>query len=248
MGRHPRRLGAARRVALLIDANHADGPVTSSAAGFVADVRNAFPEVHVLGYCRAGAEHSSAICALVRAGADDLIFRGIDDSPVLLRSAMRSARIVRVGLSVLQRAQKEVPRSLHALVALAIDSPRLAQDVSSAASNIGSSRRALAKQCARAGVPGPAELITWCRLLVVTTLLSTTRQTVRAIADDLEFHSDTSLRNLLRRYTGLTSLQIRSAGGDELVWQRFRSAVASRTRDHAASVARDMHVHGGERA
>ena len=84
-------------------------------------------------------------------------------------------------------------------------------------------------------VPPPQELLAWCRLGVVGYLLGTTSLSVESIAQQLDFPSDTALRNLVKRYTGLRATEIRERGGlpcvigalkDELERRRAGGAIA----------------------
>ena len=73
----------------------------------------------------------------------------------------------------------------------------------------------------------------WCRLLLVAAILDQTNYPVSSLAIDLEFPSVISLRNQLKRYTGLTGQEIRLAGFDTVL-QRFDERIA-RARGGAAS-------------
>src|SRR5207245_96956 len=71
----------------------------------------------------------------------------------------------------------------------------------------------------------PEELLVWCRLFLVAALLELTSRTLDSIALDLDYASSTSLRNQLKKYTGLTATKVRGAGMDA-VFRVFAGRVA----------------------
>jgi methylphosphotriester-DNA--protein-cysteine methyltransferase len=76
------------------------------------------------------------------------------------------------------------------------------------------------------GLPPPSELLVWCRLLLVSHLLATTVRTVESVAMELEFPSDTALRNTIKRYTGMRASEVRERGGLVCMLQAFRDRLA----------------------
>src|SRR5205814_1189092 len=63
----------------------------------------------VLAYCRAGAEHSGEIRNFVLAGVQELIFEGIDDVGVALRSILDSAQRAHIGERVASALMTTLP-------------------------------------------------------------------------------------------------------------------------------------------
>ena len=205
--------------ALVVQAFDKDGRFTGE---IITALRRACPEIPIVGYCRVGGDQSGTIRELVMAGAHELLFHGVDDSGVALRSVLASAERVNVGDIVAAALCTWIPAPLHALVSYVTAHPESSDRVSRVAKALGVHRKTLVNQCARGRMPSPQQLIAWCRLAVAGRLLGTTAKTVETIALQLDFPSDTALRNMLKRYTGLTASQIRAEGGLPCVVAAFR--------------------------
>jgi transcriptional regulator GlxA family with amidase domain len=80
-----------------------------------------------------------------------------------------------------------------------------------------------------AAAPPPQELLAWCRLSVVAELLSTTPRTIESIALQLDFPSDTALRNMMKRYTGLRATDVRTRGGIRCVMDALAIDLVTRS-------------------
>ncbi len=178
----------------------------------------------IIAYCRAGAEHSADIRALVLAGAHELIFEGVDDSGVALREALRVAQQAQLGLRAAAQIMLLVDERLWPFVRHVTSYPTM-QRVGEVADALGYDRKTLVNYCMRAKVPPPQELLAWCRLCVVAELLSTTSRTIQAIAFQLDFPSDSALRNMIKRYTRLRASDVRERGGLDCVIHALRQAI-----------------------
>src|SRR4029079_12236459 len=95
---------------------------------------------------------------------------------------------------------------------------------------LGIARRTLVSRLASAGLPGPAALITWSRLLVVAHLLEDPARSVDQVAAAVGFPSSTSLRVTCKRYTGVRPLDLRSRGGHRHVLDLIRAEVGMEQR------------------
>ncbi len=222
--------------AIIVEMRDADG----RSARIAISRLQARVRVPMLAYCRAGAEHSDEIRTLVLAGVHELIFEGCDDTGIALRLVLERAHRVQVGACAAAALRTVLPTRLSKFVAHVTAHPE-AQTVSDVAHALGCHRRTLVNQCARERLPSPKELLGWCRITVAAELLATTPRTVESIALQLEFPSDTALRNMMKRYTGLRATEVRAHGGIECVIRALRTALelhrAERRTEHGGLAA-----------
>jgi AraC-like DNA-binding protein len=214
-------------IALIVEPRDADGRSTAPA---VREIVAAYPALPIVGYCRAGYEHSRDILELGVAGAHELLFHDIDDSGVALRAVLQSASQACAAAQVLRAIAGDVPQALLPLFEFCLAYPERASSVQAVAHVLGVHRKTLVNYCAQASLPPPGALIAWCRLLLVGHFLEMPGRTVERIALRLEFASATALRNMLRRYTGLRPQQVREHGGLQCVVEAFRRNLAARRR------------------
>jgi AraC-like DNA-binding protein len=184
-------------------------------------IRRTSPGTPVVGYCDAGMRHSNDIRALVMAGVHELLFRNIDDAGVAMRAVIASAQRASVGEVVAVALKELVPSRLWQFVQRVATHPAECQRVSDVATALGYHRKTLVNHCAQALLPPPRELLAWCRLAVVGHLLGTTARSVESIALELDFPSDTALRNLVKRHVGLRATEVRRRGGLACILQAF---------------------------
>lgn len=175
----------------------------------------------LIGYCRVGAEHSSDIRTLVLAGAHQLLFHGIDDSGIALRTILDAAQRASVGERAAEALMEVVPPKLAPIVSHVTKHPTT-QRVSDVAEALGYHRKTLVNHCAQCEFTSPHELLCWCRLAVAGELMASSSRTIEAIALQLDFPSDTSLRNMMKRYTGLKASEVRDRGGAKCVVAALR--------------------------
>ena len=188
-------------------------------------IRSMSPATSVVGYLRAGIEHSEDIRGLVMAGVHELLFKDIDDDGVALREILDSAQRVSVGDIVASALEEVLPERLWPFVRRVATHPRECQRVHDVAQALGYNRKTLVNRCTQSMLPPPHELLAWCRIAVVGHLLGTTAQSVESITHQLDFPSDTALRNLVKRYVGLRATEIRERGGLRCVIQALEDAL-----------------------
>jgi AraC-like DNA-binding protein len=212
-------------IGLIVEPRDCDG---RSTAAIVGQLVAAHPSLPIIGYCHAGYEHSRDIIELGVAGAHELLFHGIDDSGVALRSVLTSAGQACAAAQVLRAIEDDIPGVLLPMFEFCLAYPERATSVQAIAQVLGVHRKTLVNYCAQASMPPPGALIAWCRLLLVGHFLETPARTVEGIALRVEFASATALRNMLRRYTGLRPQQVRERGGLRCIVDAFRRSLAER--------------------
>lgn len=174
------------------------------------------PTCAVVAYCRVGSEFSPDIRTLAKAGVHQFVFLGVDDTGVALREVLSRARRQCAATLVLERWLRIVPSTLHPLLEVAVSRPDY-RTVPSLALALGVHRKTLFNRCQRAKCVAPEELVMWARLSLVASLLQTTGCTLETISIDLSFTSATSLRNTMKRYTGMTATEVKLGRGLDAV-------------------------------
>jgi AraC-like DNA-binding protein len=207
--------------AIVVEVRDADGRPTHAAVDALNAGGGGTP---LVGYCRAGGEHSGDIRSLVLAGAHQLVFHGIDDTGIALRAILEAARQSSVSERANDAFMDCVPAKMAEFISFATRHPTT-QRIAEIADALGYHRKTLVNRCAQAKLPPPYELLCWCRLAVAGELLASTRRTIESIALQLDFPSDTALRNMMKRYTGLKASEVRQRGGARCVVEVFRQAV-----------------------
>lgn len=217
---------------VVVEARDVDGVSTAEAICLIHTMR---PDIPVVGYCRAGIAHSNDVRSLALAGVHELLFHGIDDTGTALRDVLAMARQASVGEIVASALTPMVPERLWPFVRHVTAHPAESQRVAEVARALGHHRKTLVNHCAQAGLPSPQELLAWCRLAVIGHLLGISDCTIEAISLQLDFPSDTALRNLVKRYVGMKASEVRAGGGLPVVVAAFeRAVIASRVARHAS--------------
>lgn len=169
----------------------------------------AWPRTPIVIFCAPSSDQPAWMPQLVLAGARAFVFEGVNDTAASLAQAVLNARRECVAEGVFERLAAFLPDTLHPMLNAVLARPADVTTVEALAAGLGVHRKTLVNRCARAGFPAPAELIQWCRLAMVAELLATTGRTVESIALTLGYPSHTALRNLIKRYTGLTATVLR---------------------------------------
>lgn len=224
-------LGRANRIAVVIlEARDSFGAVAGPTASAIAA---RCPAMCIVLYATqqeilAGAVGSAAITDVLIVGATD---RKVFVRSVVLGGVKRAAadRVV-----VLLRAR--VNASLSTFTEAAVRYPSCAT-VESLCDYLALHRQTVAQWCRKDRFLRPEELLMWCRLLLVAAILEQTDVSVNTLANDLEFPSVASLRNQLKRYSGMTALEVRAAGLDALVQVFDRRIEGARGRGEVTEVA-----------
>lgn len=197
--------------------------------GLIATLRHDRPAIPVIAYCAPALDATADIHAAARAGASALLFRGVDDVGMALRSALLSARDDCAAQRVLRELAGLVPDPVRPILEHCLGHARTPLTVHGVARALGVHRKTLVSRLAHAGLPGPRAVIGWSRLLIVAHALEDPGLPVERVALEFEFPSSTALRNILRRYTGLRPAEVRENGGLTCVLHLFRRALVARS-------------------
>lgn len=196
-----------------------------STVATLAEIRQGFPSLPIMAYCGLTASDAHSLIAMVRAGADDVIVHDFDDVGTAARQVIARAAANRVGGQAFAELSPFVPATVRPILAYCLESPIVAMSVDDVAHALGIARRTLVNRLAAAGMPGPAALLTWSRLLVAAHLLEDPARSVDQVAEAVRFRSATALRVTCKRYTGLRPLDLRTRGGHRHLVDLIRIAI-----------------------
>jgi AraC-like DNA-binding protein len=190
-------------------------------------VRDQFPSVPVVLYCALSPDSSRDVLEFARAGVNDLVFRGVDDLGVILRNAVQTALDHCSARGVLDEVEPLVPANVLPILLYVLENGRRDLNVEQVADALSVHRKTLVDRLNAAGFPSPSSLISWSRLLVAARMLEDPGRSVEQVALLLDFPSGTSLRNMMKRYTGLVSTEVRENGGVRCVLHAFKRELAA---------------------
>lgn len=172
-------------------------------------------------YSSLHASTAPALALLGRAGFQDVVLEGIDDDPWRLREMLTSQPGVSLAAQLLERlepALREVPEELARAVERVIHTPAAFTGVPDLAAAADVSRRTIYRECERAHLASPREIIAAARVLRAYAFLRTSDQTIEEVAASLRFSSVHHLTNAMRWACGMTTARARERiAPDELI-------------------------------
>lgn len=204
---------------VVLDMRDVDGASTLRS---VRRVREEFPSVPVVLYCALAPTTSRDVLDFARAGVNDLVLRGVDDLRTTLRGAVQSALDHCSAKGMLGELRPLVPPSVEPFLRFCLENGRRNLTVEEVAIALGVHRKTLFDRLNAAGLPSPSLIIAWARLLTAARMLEDPGRSVEQVALLLDFPSGTSLRNMMKRYTGLRSGEVRENGGVRCVLHAFK--------------------------
>ncbi|HJU64927.1 MAG TPA: hypothetical protein VJ596_04585, partial [Gemmatimonadaceae bacterium] len=153
---------------VIVEPWDAEGVTTTVA---VRQIRARFPALPILIYCSLNPDTARQIAALCKAGADEVLLRGTDDTRLVLRDVMRAATLGRVASEVCRRLAPHVPEDAMMIVSYCAQHASATPSVAGVARALGINRKTLLNRLASANLPAPGVVISWCRLLVAAWVL-----------------------------------------------------------------------------
>ncbi|MBC7897495.1 MAG: helix-turn-helix domain-containing protein [Cytophagaceae bacterium] len=188
-------------------------------------IHEGFPSVPIVLYCAMPAV-SREMLAFARAGVNDLVIRDMDDVKVTLRASLTSAADHCSASAIAAEVEPLVPPNVAPIVRYCLENGRRALTVEDVASALHVHRKTLVDRLNAANLPPPSAIIAWCRLLVSARLLEDPGRSIEQVALLLDFPSGTSMRNMVKRYTGLRTGEVRENGGVRCVMHAFKQEIA----------------------
>jgi AraC-like DNA-binding protein len=200
---------------------------STSTLATVRRIRAGYPSVPVVLYCGLGPDTSREVLDFARAGVNDLVIRGLDDLRLPLRAAITAAQDHCSAKSVLKELENSIPAGVLPIVQYCLENGRRGLTVAHVATAMGVHRKTLVDRLSAAGFPSPSAVISWCRLLVAARLLEDPGRSIEQVALVLDFPSGTSMRNMVKRYTGLRPVEVRENGGLRCILHAFKREIGA---------------------
>ncbi len=191
----------------------------------VRHIRENYPSVPVVLYFAISPDTSRDVLPFARAGVNDLVLRDVDDLRYSLRLALSTAADHCSARTILSELEPLIPASVTPMLRYCLENGRRNLTVEDVADALNVHRKTLVARLSGANLPTPSALISWCRILVAARLLEDPGRSVEQVALLLEFPSGTSMRNMMKRYTGLRPGEIRENGGVRCVLHAFKQAM-----------------------
>ena len=198
-------------------------------------IRDEYPTVPVILYCAITPTISRDMLDFARAGVSDLILRDVDDVRVTLRASLTTATDQHSARSLLAELGGLVPASVVPIFRYCLENGRRAVTVEQVATALNVHRKTLVDRLNAVGLPSPSAVVAWCRLLVSARMLEDPGRSVEQVALLLDFPSGTSMRNMVKRYTGLRTGEVRQNGGLSCVLHALKRELAQGSSRRVAS-------------
>lgn len=187
----------------------------------LARLRAEYPGVALIGFCQPSHKYSGEIIAMARAGVHELVFRGVDDSGDTFRQTLARASQTSAAREVLNALRDVITPEATAIVETCVQYAWPDFSSRALAQVLGMNVKTLVKHCRANDLPSPGALLNWVRLMVVAYLLEAEGRALEHVAAAFGLDSASPLRNLMKRYTGLRSLEVRTGGGLKVVIEAF---------------------------
>jgi len=187
----------------------------------LARLKAEYPGVALIGFCQPAHKFSSEIVALVHAGVHELVFRGVDDSSAAFRQTLARASQTSAARQVLNALGSHLAPDAMTIVETCVQYAWPDFSSRALAQVLGVNVKTLVKQCRSNDLPSPGALLNWVRLMVVAYLLEAEGRALEHVAAAFGLDSASPLRNLMKRYTGLRSLEVKTGGGLKVVIDSF---------------------------
>ncbi len=162
--------------------------------------RAAFESIALLPYVTVNPRHIADVAALVQIGVPGLLLHDVNDDrhslAQHLEAAMFSTVAHRIETAVVPGMRPAVRDIVKELLRSAFGSPSAVQ----AAHRCSVHSATLRRMCCRNGLPPPARLIGWFRLLYAAAFLGDRGRTVAGVARLLKFPSAAAMSNQFQRY------------------------------------------------
>lgn len=236
-------VGETHRVHAALDWDHADSiirrqpvdvmvvdPHFGSAvprADSIRALRTRFRSVPFVVYSVLAAQTLKPLVELGREGMEHLVLYGVDDDPRQLRKVLERQPGVLLSERLLERMRprfRSMPDNVTRAIERLVHTPAAFHGVSDLATASNVSRRTIYRECERARLASPRELVAGARVLRAYAFLRESDYAIEDVASHLRFSSPHHLTKTMRWACGLTTARAR----DRLTPEDFVSLVAER--------------------
>jgi AraC-like DNA-binding protein len=186
-----------------------DRPADTDA--MIQETREARPATPIVA-CAAPHEDSAPLFVrAVQAGADYVSLFRFEDLERGVRTAFAATLTAPMHAEAAHRVLPWIPSPAQPLISWCTMGAASRLTVTMAAETLRVSDRTLYRLMRGLHLPTPEATIGWCRLFVATHMIATRHQHVERVAEALGFGSGSQLRNMFKRYTGLTLAAVHDA-------------------------------------
>lgn len=203
------------------------GSTASPRTDAIRTLRAEFRSVPFVVYSVLAAQTLQPLIELGREGMEQLVLYGVDDDPRHLRKVLERQPGVALAEKLMTRLQPRL-RNLPADVARAVErvvhTPAAFKGVPDLAAAANVSRRTIYRECERAHLASPREVIAGARVLRAYAFLRESDYAIEDVADHLRFSSPHHLTKTMRWACGLTTARAR----DRVAPDDFVSMLAQR--------------------
>jgi AraC-like DNA-binding protein len=171
-----------------------------------------YPSLAVVLHSTLDADAIAAVAAAGHSGVESLVVAGVDDDPSSFRSIVERQPGVQLA-SALEAALAPQLRTLPPDVARAVErvihTPSAFKGVPDLAAAANVSRRTIYRECERASLASPREIIAAARVLRAYAFLRECDHSIEDVAEALRFSSPHHLTKTMRWACGLTTARAR---------------------------------------
>ena len=210
---------------LVVDPNF--GSATQAQTAPIRSLREQFRSVPCVVYSALAAQTLRPLIELGQAGMEHLVLYGVDDDPRQLRRMLERQPGVALAeqlVAALQPRFKTLPADVTRAIERVIHTPAAFKGVPDLASAAKVSRRTIYRECERAQLASPRELIAGARVLRAYAFLRESEYAIEDVAEHLRFSSPHHLTKTMRWACGMTTARAR----DRITPEDFLASLIAR--------------------
>jgi AraC-like DNA-binding protein len=195
---------------VVVDLTCHDDPSQSLAS--LHELRNAYPSLPVVLHSALEQETLASIAAAGHSGVESLVVAGVDDDPISFRATLERQPGVQLAAALeaaLAPQLHKLPEDVARAVQRVLHTPAAFKGVPDLAAAANISRRTIYRECERAGLASPREIIAAARVLRAYAFLRECDHSIEDVADALRFSSPHHLTKTMRWACGLTTARAR---------------------------------------
>ena len=188
------------------------GSATESQTGHIRALRDSFRSVPFVVYSVLAAQTLRPLIELGQNGMEQLILFGIDDDPRQLRRVLERQPGVALAerlVASLQPRLRTLPADVARAIERVIHTPAAFKGVPDLAAAAKVSRRTIYRECERAELASPREIIAGARVLRAYAFLRESDYAIEDVAEHLRFSSPHHLTRTMRWACGMTTARAR---------------------------------------
>lgn len=185
----------------------------TSSVDAIEALRSAYPSMPVVMYSALTPPAAAAFAELGRRGVGTAVLHDVDDSPSELQRVLQRQPGVALSDALLARltpALQSISASVATAIARSVHTPSAFRDVPDIAAAAGVARRTLYRECERAGLASPREVLAGARVLRAYALLRDGNMGIDDCATALRYSSAHHMANAMRWACGTTSARARA--------------------------------------